>query len=282
MTTEQDRDLSFAPIQNSTPGVLSPAQIETYNRDGYVKPFRIFDEAGASVNREYFDHLLAGVANANDGRDQYSINGYHTHCAGIWDIATNPKIVQHVADILGENFVCWGSHFFCKLPHDPKTVPWHQDASYWPLSPARTVTVWLTIDDADEENSAMMFLPGTHRVGHLKWREAEAGAVLNQEIEDIAQFGAPVFDELRAGEMSLHADMLAHGSTPNISNRRRCGLTLRYCPMSVSTGESGWNRDSIWCRGEDEIKHWANNSRPDGEYTDPQKWSQIATAIAAG
>lgn len=282
MSIEQERDFSFLPARNAAPEVLSPAQIEAYNRDGYIKPFRIFDDAQARANREYFDWLLQEVGNADDGRDQYSINGYHTQCAGIWDIATNPNIVRHLADILGENFVCWGSHFFCKLPHDPKTVPWHQDASYWPLSPARTVTVWLAIDDADEENSAMMFLPGTHRVGHLKWREATRDAVLAQEIEDIEEFGAPVFDELRAGEMSLHADMLAHGSTPNISNRRRCGLTLRYCPMSVSTGESGWNQDSIWCRGKDEVQHWANNPRPDGENIDPKKWPQAATAIAAG
>ena len=282
MTTQTEQDFSFAPVQNASPAVLTPAQIEAYNRDGYVKPFRVCDDAQVRSNREYFDWLLQEVGNANDGRDQYSINCYHSYCAGIWDIATNPNIVRHVADILGDNFVCWGSHFFCKLPHDPKTVPWHQDASYWPLSPARTVTVWLAIDDADEENSAMMFLPGTHRVGHLKWRQASEGAVLHQEIEDIEQFGAPVFDELRAGEMSLHADMLAHGSTPNSSNRRRCGLTLRYCPMSVSTGQTGWSSDSIWCRGEDKSGHWANNPRPDGEYSDPQKWAKKTTAIAAG
>ena len=33
-----------------------------------------------------------------------------------------------------------------------------------------------------------------------------------------------------AGYISLHADLLIHGSAPNLSTtRRRCGLTLRYC-----------------------------------------------------
>ena len=128
----------------------------------------------------------------------------------------------------------------------------------------------------------MMFLPGTHNIGHLKWREASTPSVLHQEIEDIEQFGAPVFDELKAGEFSLHADMLAHGALPNTSDRRRCGLTLRYCPMSVTTGQSGWNRDSIWCRGEDAGRHWANNARPDGENIDERSWHNQATAIAAG
>ena len=282
MTTSLQRDLSFAPVQNDAPQVLSQGQIEEFNERGYLKPFRVFDTVEAAANRAYFDGLLARVAAANDGRDAYSINGYHTHCAGLWDIATNPRILDYVEDLLGPNFVAWGSHFFCKLPRDPKAVPWHQDASYWPLEPARTVTVWLAIDDADAQNSAMMFLPGTHRMGHLKWRNAQTPAVLNQEIEDIETLGEPVYDELKAGEMSLHADMLAHGSTPNKSDRRRCGLTIRYCPMSVSTGQSGWSRDSIWCRGEDPTGHWADNPRPAGENIDAHTWHVQPTAQAGG
>jgi hypothetical protein len=276
------RDLSFAPVENSQPRVLTAAQIESYNEHGYLKPFRIFDEQQARANREYFDWLLDEVSKAGDGRDQYSINGYHTQCAKLWDIVTEPRILDTVQDLLGANFVCWGTHFFAKLPHDAKAVPFHQDASYWPLNPACTVTVWLAIDDADKENAAMMFIPGTHRRGHLKWRNASTPAVLNQEIENVEQFGEPVYDELKAGEMSLHADMLAHGSMPNPSNRRRCGLTIRYCPTSVSAGESGWNRDAILCRGKDETGHWVHNARPHGENTDPRSWQREATALAAG
>ena len=46
-----------------------------------------------------------------------------------------------VEDIVGPNIIAWGTHFFCKMPNDPKVVPWHQDASYWPLTPSKTVTV---------------------------------------------------------------------------------------------------------------------------------------------
>ena len=51
--------------------------------------------------------------------------------------------------------IAWGSHFFCKMPGDGKRVSWHQDASYWPLTPSKAVTVWLAIDDADAENACM-------------------------------------------------------------------------------------------------------------------------------
>src|SRR5213078_3074180 len=72
--------------------------------------------------------------------------------------------------LLGENVIGWGSHFFCKMPGDGKSVSWHQDASYWPLTPSKAVTVWLAIDDADVGNACMRFIPGSHWFGHLTYR----------------------------------------------------------------------------------------------------------------
>jgi hypothetical protein len=40
-----------------------------------------------------------------------------------------------VEDLIGRDIICWGTHFFCKLPRDPKKVPWHQDASANYLEP---------------------------------------------------------------------------------------------------------------------------------------------------
>lgn len=263
--SEQDKDLSFVPVDNPEPRLLSTEQIDQYNRDGYVRPFRIFDDDGVQANRDYFDSLMAKVEAADDQRDQYSINGYHKHCCGLYDIVLNPLILDHVEDLLGPNFQAWGTHFFCKLPHDEKKVPWHQDASYWPFDKSRTVTVWLAIDDADEENAAMQFIPGTHAKGHLEWHCTDEPAVLWQEIQDAESYGEPVFDSLKAGEMSMHADMLAHGSTANSSSRRRCGLTIRYCPFDVKALEPHWGQQSILCRGEDHTGNWEYLDRPEGD-----------------
>jgi ectoine hydroxylase-related dioxygenase (phytanoyl-CoA dioxygenase family) len=67
--------------------------------------------------------------------------------------------------------------------------------------------------------------------------------------------------ELKAGEISLHSDLLVHGSQPNRSQRRRCGLTLRYCPPDVHA-YLGWNAMAITCRGKDPSGHWGNIPRP--------------------
>lgn len=263
---KEARDLSFRPTVNPAPRRLTAGQIADYNRLGYIKPLTAYTGDEATRNRAYFDDLLAKVQSARSDLDAYSINGFHVHCAGLYDIVTHPVIVDCVQDLIGPDVVCWGSHFFCKLAHDPRKVAWHQDASYWPFTPARTVTVWLAIDDAERANAAMKFLPGTHNQGHLKWREvAKDQAVLNQEIVNIERFGEPVYDELKAGQFSLHADMLAHGSDPNASDRRRCGLTVRYCPPTVKALNPAWTRGAIVCRGSDPTGAWVSHPRPTGE-----------------
>jgi ectoine hydroxylase-related dioxygenase (phytanoyl-CoA dioxygenase family) len=160
--------------------------------------------------------------------------------------------------------IAWGSHFFCKLPRDGKTVSWHQDASYWPLTPARAVTVWLAIDDADRQNACMKFIPGSHHYGHLTYRMSEESEsnILDQTVENAEGIGQPVYDELKAGECSLHSDLLLHGSEANASDRRRCGLTLRYCSAEVVAG-LGWYQKGIWISGRAAPGTWANRGRPE-------------------
>jgi non-heme Fe2+,alpha-ketoglutarate-dependent halogenase len=260
-----ERDLSFRRVENPSPKKLSRDQIEHFNERGYIQPLSLFDDDEIARHRAYFDNLLLKIKELKDGRNAYAINSYQALCEGIWDLCKEPRILDYVEDIVGPNIIAWASHYFCKLPHDGKTVPWHQDASYWHLTPARTVTVWLAIDDADEDNAAMKFIPGTHRVGHLKWREAQGEVVLKQEITDINRFGQPVYDCLKAGQLSLHADMLVHGSDPNVSDRRRCGLTIRYCEPEVRTTKPGWNIDSIIARGRDSTGNWKDNARPVGD-----------------
>ncbi len=196
--------------------MLSRGQIEAFNKDGYLKGIRVFNEAEIAGHRQYFDELLARVLAA--GGDSYSISTAHLKYGKVYDLLTHPRIVASVRDLLGENVVGWGSHYFCKMPGDGKHVAWHQDASYWPLTPSKTVTVWLAIDDADRENACMQFIAGTHHFGHLTYHMTEeAGNVLNQKVENIEQFGQPVDVELKAGEVSLHTDLLLHGSEANAS-----------------------------------------------------------------
>jgi ectoine hydroxylase-related dioxygenase (phytanoyl-CoA dioxygenase family) len=259
---QMERDLRFHPCVNPAPKVLTREQIEAFNRDGFLKGIRVFSKEEADAHRRFFDDLLATVLAA--GGDSYSISTAHLKYGEVYDILTDPRLVALAADLLGEDVIAWGSHFFCKMPGDGKAVAWHQDASYWPLSPSKAVTIWLAIDDVDRDNACMRFLAGSHHSGHLTYRPSDPAEhnVLNQTIDDIGQFGEPVDVELQAGEISIHSDLLLHGSEANCSARRRCGLTLRYCAAEVRAG-LGWNAKGVIVRGSDPSGHWANPARPE-------------------
>lgn len=255
------RTLRFHPVVNEQPLTLTHAQLEFFNRHGYLKGLRVFSEAEMAEQRRYFDKLLAQTLAA--GGDSYSISTAHLRHGKVYDLLRHPRLVALVKDLLGANVVGWGSHYFCKMPGDGKRVSWHQDASYWPLTPSKTVTIWLAIDDAEVENACMRYLPGTHLFGHLTWQlsEDDEANVLNQTIPDIERFGEAVNVELKAGELALHSDLLLHGSEANTSARRRCGLTLRYCAAEVRA-YMDWHAKGVLVSGADASGQWANPPRP--------------------
>ena len=248
----------FRPADPAAARTLAPVQVEHYNREGFVAPFRVLEPAETARLRAYLDGLMEAAG--ADGA--YGINCYQARLAGLWDVATHPRILDLVEDIVGPDIVCWASAILSKAPGDPKRVPWHQDAGFWSLAPARTVTVWLAIDDADAENSAMRFIPRTHDRGVIAMTDSAGESVFHREIAGAERYGAPHVNALRAGECSLHADMLVHGSEPNRSDRRRCGLTLRYCPPEVTVTDEGWARgvEAIVCRGAGGA--WRHHPRP--------------------
>lgn len=257
-----ERDLAFRPAESPAPRALTSDQIAYYNEFGYVTGLDIFPTVEIDGIRAYFDDLLEQTLAS--GKDSYSLSSAHLVHGRVYDLLSEPRIVEVVGDLLGDDVIGWGAHFFCKMPGDGKRVSWHQDASYWPMSPSRTATVWLAIDDADTENACMRLVPRSHLKGHLTYRMSEDDErnVLNQTVDDAEAYGDdPVDVCLKAGQASVHSDLLLHGSEANMSTRRRCGLTLRYCAAEVRA-HMGWNDKGIVVRGSDSSGHWTNQSRP--------------------
>ncbi len=258
-----NRTLKFFPVENENPLTLSKAQIQHFNENGFISPLDALSDDEIAQHRDYFNRLMDKVL--DEGGNSYSINGWHTRSSGIHDLTTDPRILDYVQDLLGENLICWGTHYFCKLPGEDKQVSWHQDASYWPLSPSKTVTVWLAIDDASVENGAMTVIPKSHLHGQIAFERSSSDEknVLSQTVMEPDLYGdSPVPFEMKSGQLSLHSDLLLHGSEPNTSDRRRCGLTVRFVPPEVKAANN-WNQRAIIARGIDLSGHWVHNPRPE-------------------
>lgn len=256
-----NRQVRFVPTDNDTPKVLTPDQVKRYNELGYLMPFDGLEESEIRDLGNFFEGALEAFRNL--GRDSYSINTAHLRFARIRDLLGHPALLGPVSDLLGDNVVGWGAHFFCKIPQDGKEVPWHQDAVYWPIDPTRTVTVWLAIDDADPGNANMRFIPRSHLHGSIDYRQTnDPNAVLNLRADNPESYGDPPVDvALKAGQFSMHCDLLLHGSEPNRSDRRRCGLTLRYAAAEVKAYHD-WDQKGVLLAGRDLDGNWANPPPP--------------------
>src|SRR5687768_5401694 len=91
-----ERDLRFHPSPVTDPEILTPALVEQFNQQGYLRPFRIFTSDEMVQHRAYFDSLLARVLAA--GGSSYSISTAHLQYGKVYDLLTHPRIVTHVRD----------------------------------------------------------------------------------------------------------------------------------------------------------------------------------------
>lgn len=256
---------AFLPVAR-TPRTLSAEAVQHFNQRDYVADLPLLDAAEADAHRAWFDGVSAQFRAA--GKDAYSINGYHARLKTLHDLATHPLLLDYVEDLIGPDILCWGTHYFSKEPGDARAVPFHQDAVYWPFRPYRTLTAWIAVDDVDLENAPMCFLPGSHLAGPQETRERDGDVVLNLETIDYAAMGAPWPLTMQAGRVSLHTDLLVHGSAPNRSGRRRCGLTLRYVPPEVwvyADNDLGWTSRVLLCGGSADGSAWEPLEAPRGD-----------------
>ncbi len=241
---------------------LTEQQVKDYDEKGYITGLPVFDTTEViQLNEGYLE--LTKLLNPGEKHDV--INGWHNTSRWLYDVCIDERILDYVESLLGPDFYLWGTHYFSKGPKTNDNVAWHQDAYYWPLSPHRTVTVWLAFVDSSEENGAMQVIPGTHKAGMIKHRNStDSSNVLNLELEE-GTFSDKdaVTLSLKSGEISIHDDAIVHGSKANRSDQWRIGLTMRFSTPEVKCDLSVWPHFSChMVRGVDNYGHNLKESMP--------------------
>ncbi|MCH8077148.1 MAG: phytanoyl-CoA dioxygenase family protein [SAR324 cluster bacterium] len=218
---------------------LGARELETYRGDGLVvPPFRF--------EGDWLERLRSGterlVAENPDIRPEaldtaHIVNNPTSPVIGnteLLDFALGNPALELVQQLIGPDIILWNTHLFLKPPGDGKEVPWHQDGQYWPIRPLATCSLWIALDQVDEENGALRYVPGSHsgRV-YAHHTDNDERLSLNQVLDEgqLPLQDAPLV-KLGLGEFSLHDVYLVHGSAANRSTRRRSGFAIRYMPAS--------------------------------------------------
>jgi hypothetical protein len=239
---------------------LSDAQVERFQRDGWVAPVRVISADAASELRDRLEREEQRLGGPLKGS---LLQKPHLLYPWLADLVFNETILDAVEAIHGTDLLCWSSTLFVKEAHTASFVSWHQDSTYWGLSRPDVVTAWVALTRSNRANGALEVVSGTHDLDQLPHRDTFATENLlsrGQEIAVDIGTATPSIIELEPGEMSLHHVRLVHGSAPNGSDDRRIGFAMRFIPTSVAqlVGE----RDSATLvRGVDHFRHFEHESR---------------------
>jgi non-haem Fe2+, alpha-ketoglutarate-dependent halogenase len=238
---------------------LSSDQRQHYRERGYHFPLRVFDELQARSNRELFlEYLRANEAKLKDLLPRQKVGYFaetHLFLNWVYRIVSHPGVLDAVESVLGPNIMVWNSHWFPKFPGDRAYVSWHQDATYWGLTPPNVTTAWIALSESMPENGCLRVLPRSHRTPLLPQRETYAADNMlsrGQEIAVEVDEAQTVQMCLQPGEFSLHHIGIVHGSGANDSTVPRIGLAVRY--ISPDVVQSGCEREIVLLvRGTDEF-----------------------------
>lgn len=219
---------------------LSAEEVSRYHEDGIVIPdYRVPDELLQRMRA-----ALGRLEAANPHITLDNIVCPHLPHAGVqgiegdpeWlEFARHPDLLNMVEQLIGPDFLLWGTTVFGKPPHSGKETPWHQDGEYWPIRPLATCSAWIALDDATPENGCLRVIPGSHREQRIRAHHTEDGdhLTLNQALDTGEYREEDAMDVvLEAGQLSLHDVYLVHGSKPNRSSKRRAGFVCRFMPTT--------------------------------------------------
>jgi len=223
---------------------LSLTQSSAYQRDGFLFPLDVMPANDADVIRHEFEsieHKFAGKGNLQ----KYLRLNAHYIFPFAYRIASNERILDAVESILGPNILAWGCELFIKEPTTSTFVSWHQDLTYWGLgSTNHEVTAWLALGEVTIENGCMRFLPGSQKqdlLPHIETFDDDNSLSRGQALQADVDESKAVNVCLSPGQMSLHHGLLFHSSSPNNSQTRRVGITVRYITPDVVPEDLGYD-----------------------------------------
>jgi ectoine hydroxylase-related dioxygenase (phytanoyl-CoA dioxygenase family) len=248
--------------------MLSHGQTQGYHRDGYSFPHKALSDAELAECREgltRYEAWLGKPVNQGDWRWRSAAYAFLPWLDGL---IRHPRILDAIEDLVGPDILVFTTTFFIKDAHSATFAAWHQDATYFGITPYEHVTAWVALSDATEAAGCMEVVPS--RGAARQARHAALG--LKDSINGGGQAIIEDFDQgdgemmaLPAGSFSLHHTLCRHRSAPNRAAHRRVGIGISYIPAHCRlTGTVRMCAPLV--RGRDCGGHFDLLPSPEGEF----------------
>ncbi|GGB58374.1 hypothetical protein GCM10011505_44070 [Tistrella bauzanensis] len=237
--------------------------VADFRRDGFLIVERVLSADQVADLRDSFPKLFAGRFDTGIYPDEWhwregmSLPDITRHMANAWKADLAVARLALSADI-GRAAAQLGGWPGCRLGQDtiwwkaPKTksIALHQDSSFMDfLSPPRTLTCWVTLDDTHAGAGTLEYVPGSHL-----WPLTPLPDTFHAEDDHHAMMRAaadaagitppaPVPIVVPAGSVVFHAGEIWHGSGPNPTGdlmRRSIGIHMLPEAVEFSDRPGGY------------------------------------------
>jgi ectoine hydroxylase len=230
---------------------LTPEQLEQFDREGYLffpgqfspEEMRALTDAVPALyaRREAFNVR-------EKGSDAVRTNfGAHLYSEPFARLARHPRMVQPVMDLFDEPVYMHQFKINGKMAFEGDVWQWHQDYGTWlnddHMPTERAMNVAIFLDDVNEFNGPLMFIPGSHKKGVVEAKHDLTTTsyplwtvdhdLIGKLVERAGgKQGGIVSPKGPAGSMILFHSCLVHASTSNLSPWNRVSVYLSLCAVS--------------------------------------------------
>ena len=192
------------------------------------------------------DDLITGEIHYVDKYDQSKIKQINSiHVLSVKskffkDLLFNEKVINLMEYILDDDVEPQWSQLFAKPARVGLAAPMHQDNYYWNVQDNRTVTLWMAIDEVFHSNAGVSYYEKSHKLGIIEHEESFAKGT-SQKVPDaiINDFNknSLITPTLEPGDILLHHGAVIHGSTHNLSDYDRRGMSMWYKAKSAEVNK---------------------------------------------
>jgi len=259
-----------AQVLARAPLVLAQRERERYFEDGYLL-------VRSYVGAPWLARLRAVVAakieesrahTASD--DQFDLAPDHSAASPnirrlrkavdqhpeLWAFATDPCVLDLVADLLGPDLRFHSSKLNFKWSAGGDAVRWHQDIQAWPHTSFSVLTFGVYLEDTEAAQGPLTAIPGSQRgplFDQFDDRGGWTGAVMPRDVATLptdkaVELGGP------AGTVVLLDCRVVHGSAVNVSPRMRPLLLYVYASadtLPISPAPAPTTKTGVLVRGEE-------------------------------
>lgn len=240
---------------------LTPAQVESFTRDGFVAPVRVMPAERAAHYRRALESFEANHPNDRIKLDQKA----HMICPWIDEMIREPGLLDATEDLLGPDLLCWGTSLRAKAADGKTFASWHQDTAYADVKPI-VLIVAVALSPCRAVNGCIRGIPGSHNGPLLPHKEAFGTSSLlsrEQYIDAPIDEAAAVDFELDAGEAALFNNAICHSSNPNTGDDRRIVFLVEMIPTHAYQHEP--RESATLVRGTDSFGNFDVDPKPQSE-----------------